>query len=320
MTRVALVLGAGGTVGHAYHAGVLGALSDELGWDAGRADLVVGTSAGSLVAGLLRAGMPAADLARRAQRLPLSAAGAAVVARAGLGPPRGREPRRGTGRAMASPLRLARAFRAPWEVRPGSLVAAMLPPGRIPTDPIAAPFAALYGSRWPSAPMWVVAVDLDTGRRTVFGRPGAPEATPAEAMQASCAIPAYFEPAEIDGSRYVDGGVHSTTNADLVEAERPDVVIVSAPMSAVRGAARVGFGLPIRQIARLSLGREVASLRRRGVEVVTFQPTAADLDVMNGDALDPAKLAPVTTRVLETVRRRLARDDVRRRLAPLIAG
>jgi NTE family protein len=314
---VAVVLGAGGTVGHAFHAGVLGVLSDELGWDAGRADLLVGTSAGSLVAALLRAGLPAADLARRARGESLSPDGAAVVARAGLGPPRRREPRRAAVGAIASPSRLARAFRAPWEVRPGSLVAAMLPAGRIPTDPIAAPFAALYGDRWASRPLWVVAVDLDTGRRTVFGRPGAPRATPAEAVQASCAIPAYFEPVEIGNARYVDGGVHSTTNADVVAPERPDLVLISAPMSAVRGAARVGLALPIRQIARLSLAREVAGLRRQGIEVMTFQPTAADLEVMNGDALDPAKLAPVSARVTETMRQRLSRADVRARLAPI---
>ena len=218
---------------------------------------------------------------------------------------------------MASPSRVARAFRAPWEVRPGSLAAAMLPAGRIPTDPIAVPFAALYGDQWASRPLWIVAVDLDTGRRTVFGRPGAPRATPAQAAQASCAIPAYFEPVEIDGARYVDGGVHSTTNADVVAPERPDLVLISAPMSAVRGAARMGLSLPIRQIARLSLAREVAALRRQGIEVITFQPTAADLEVMNGDALDPAKLAPVCARVTETARQRLSRADVRARLAPL---
>ena len=43
------MLGAGGAVGHAFHAGVLAALSDETGWDAGDAEVIVGTSAGSLV-------------------------------------------------------------------------------------------------------------------------------------------------------------------------------------------------------------------------------------------------------------------------------
>jgi NTE family protein len=317
VARIAVVLGAGGWVGHAFHAAVLDALSDELGWDAGGADLLVGTSAGSIVAALLRAGMPAADLARRARGEALSPAGAQVVARAGFGAPRPRPPRQRSFGAMASPARLRLALQMPWTARPGTVMAAMLPAGRIPTDTLGTPFAALYGAQWPSRPTWIVAVDLDTGRRTVFGRPGSPEATPAEAVQASCAIPAYFEPAKIGAARYVDGGVHSTTNADLVGAERPTLVIVSAPMSAVRGAARIGLELPIRQIARRSLAREVAGLRRLGIEVVTFQPTADDLELMNGDALDPAKLGPVSARVGETVRRRLARADVRTRLAAL---
>jgi NTE family protein len=316
--RIAVVLGAGGAVGHAFHAGVLAAVDQELGWDAARADLVVGTSAGSIVAALLRAGMPAADLARRAHDEPLSPVGAAVVATAKLGRPTRPDHRRPGSRQMSSPARLARAVRAPWDVRPGSLAAAVLPEGRVPTAHIAAPLDALYGDTWPSRPMWIVAVELDSGRRVVFGRDGSPVATPAEAVRASCAIPAYFEPPVIDGQRYVDGGLHSTTNADLVAEEAPDLVLVCAPMSAVRGATpRFGPRVPIRQFARLSLSREVAALRGRGIPVVAFQPTAADLAVMSGDSLDPTKLAPVCAQVFETTCQRLSRPDVRERLAAL---
>ena len=311
------MLGAGGTVGHAFHAGVLAAIDDELGWDARTADLLVGTSAGSIVAALLRAGMPAADLVRRATGEVLSPDGAAVAARARLGPPRARQPRPETPRAMSSPARLARAVRAPWEISAGSLAAAMLPEGRLPTDHIASPFDALYGGRWPAAPLWIVAVQLDTGRRVVFGRRDAPAATPAEAVQASCAIPAYFEPAVIGGTRYVDGGVHSTTNADVVAPEQPELVIVSAPMSVARGASRLGPGMALRHIARLSLAREVAALRGRGITVMTFQPTAADLEVMGSDSLDPAVAGPVARQVRATTRARLDRADVRERLAVL---
>src|SRR5829696_1458607 len=79
VARIALVLGAGGSVGHAFHAGVLGALGEHLGWNAGDADVLVGTSAGSVVSALLRAGLSSADLARRARRVPLSSAGQEVV-------------------------------------------------------------------------------------------------------------------------------------------------------------------------------------------------------------------------------------------------
>ena len=88
-------------------------------------------------------------------------------------------------------------------------------------------------------------------------------------------------------------------------------------MSAVRGAVRIGPATAMRQIARLSLAREVAALRGRGIPVVVFQPTAADVAVMAGDSLDPAKFAPVAARAEETTRQRLARADVRERLAPI---
>lgn len=317
--RIALVLGAGGTVGHGFHAGVLAALGDVIGWDARRAHLMAGTSAGSMVASLLRAGMPPGDLVRRAGGAALSAEGEAVALRANLGAPGGNAPprRRPTGRS-ASPSRLVRALRAPWEVRPGSLAAAALPAGQIPTDAIGAPFGALYGAAWPSSMLWIVAVHLDSGRRVVFGRDTDIAGTSVgDAVRASCAIPAFFQPAEIAGQRYVDGGVHSTTNADLVGAERPDLVLVSAPMSAARGAAKVGLDLPVRQFARLSLAREVAGLRARRIDVMVFQPTVADLELMRGDALDPSKLGPVCDRVVETTTQRLARSDVARRLHAL---
>lgn len=317
--KVAVVLGAGGSVGHAFHAGVLTALHDVFGWDAGRADLLVGTSAGSIVASMLRAGMPATDLAARATGSPLSPAGRAVVARAGLGPPGRPRPARRSGPvgSMSSPARLARAMRAPWEVRPGSLAVAMLPVGQVPTEHIVAPFDALYGDRWPAQPLWIVALHLDTGRRVVFGREGAPPARPGEAVQASCAIPAFFEPAVIGGTRYVDGGVHSTTNADLVASEQPDLVLISAPMSAARGAVRLGPTMAMRQIARLSLAREVAGLRGRGITVMAFQPTAADIAEMGNDSLDPAVMGPVARKVRETTAARLSRSDVKQRLAAL---
>src|SRR6478672_8441398 len=79
MGQVGLVLGAGGLVGHAYHAGTLRGLAEH-GWDARRAAIVVGTSAGSGVGALLRAGLSPRDLAARVLGEPLSAEGARIVA------------------------------------------------------------------------------------------------------------------------------------------------------------------------------------------------------------------------------------------------
>lgn len=318
--RVAVVLGAGGSVGHAFHAGVLAALQEATGWDARRADLLVGTSAGSIVSSLLRAGLSPADLARRAQRRPLSDAGRALVARASLAPPGSNlPPRTPPSSGMASPQALRRAVRAPWRLRLGSLAAAAMPAGRISTDAIAQPIRSLYGEGWAAEPTWIVAVDLDSSQRVVFGRDPEVSASLADAVRASCAIPGFFEPVDIGGRRYVDGGVHSTTNADVVVGARPDLVIISAPMSTRRGAAR-GVELPMRQWARASLVREVARLRARRIPVLAFQPNAADLAVMGGDPLDQRKIAPVCRQVLVSAREALERPAWAAALSRLAAA
>src|SRR5207302_7220597 len=83
MARIGLVLGAGGSVGHAYHAGVLAGSEEGTGWDPRRAEVIVGTSAGSVVAALLRAGLDANDLARASLGEELSRPGAELLARSG---------------------------------------------------------------------------------------------------------------------------------------------------------------------------------------------------------------------------------------------
>ena len=75
MSGIGLVLGAGGVVGQAYHAGVLAMLEHDVGWDPRKADVIVGTSAGSITGALLRAGVPASELAAWTVRAPLSAEG-----------------------------------------------------------------------------------------------------------------------------------------------------------------------------------------------------------------------------------------------------
>ena len=65
MPGIGLVLGAGGEVGYAFHAGVLTALAEVTGWDAGSAEVIVGTSAGSIAGAVLRAGCSPIDLAAR---------------------------------------------------------------------------------------------------------------------------------------------------------------------------------------------------------------------------------------------------------------
>lgn len=329
MATVALVLGAGGAVGHAFHVGVLSALADEFGWDARSADLIVGTSAGAVVGATVRAGLDPLDMRRRALRQPLSPAGgllarrseaAMAAAQADLagsadGTDMGATLRR---LRIASPERVLRAMREPWKVTPGSLFSALVPPGRVPTDFLGAAYDDLLGDEWPGRDLWIAAVNLHVGHRVVFGRAGSPRASLGEAVEASCAIPGYFAPVTIEGARYVDGGVHSTTNADLVAGFEPlpALAVVCAPMSGV-GAALELPRFSLRQLARRSVAREARLLRDRRVEVVTLQPTAADLEHMSGNTMDPTKAEAVCRQVVQSTLDHVRTPDIADRLTAL---
>jgi NTE family protein len=322
MAAIGLVLGAGGVVGHAYHAGVLAAVADTTGWDARDAEVIVGTSAGSVVGSLLRAGMSPFDLAARATRTPLSPEGDAIVTRAEaasrhLPPfpvrsPRGRVP------TMSAPRALVRGALPPWTARPGALIAAALPAGRVSTELVSATFVTMFDG-WPEAPLWITAVELDTGRRATFGRDAGPEIDVATAVGASCAIPSYFAPVVVDGVRYVDGGTHSPTNADLVAGIGLDLVIIVSPMSVAGSALRFAPDQATRRIARLALAREVTRIRNSGTPVLTFQPTKSDLAVMGLNAMDETRRTEVTKAARASARHRLVRPDARDRVARLVS-
>ena len=318
---VGLVLGAGGVVGHAWHAGVVAALA-ETGWDARRADVVVGTSAGSVVGALLRAGLGAADIYARATEQPLSEAGRRIIASGmGSGPmaaPTFRPPPRG-GWAPASPTTLLRAFN-PFNPRLGLLAAGGLPRGTTDTAIISEGIGRLHADGWPDRPLWVCAVRLRDGGLVVFGR-DAVKATVGEAVAGSCAIPGFFAPVRIGGEDHVDGGVHSPTNADLLAGRGLDLVVVSSPMSLDRSAARRPRpALALRLGHRAALFREIAAVRRSGTTVVSFQPGADDIAAMGGPgaAMRPERRKPVARQARETTLRRLETPAIRKALAPVL--
>jgi NTE family protein len=314
--RIGLVLGAGGVTGGAFHAGVLAALADEVGWDARTASVVVGTSAGSMAGAVLRAGLPPADLAARAEGRPLSAEGRRVSSRLAapptsmpLRPARRPSLSRGGGAAAA----LGRMALRPWDLRPATVMATLLPAGTVPTSMITDGLSPLFGARWPTDPLWICAVRSSDGRRIVFGRDGsgAPDTTVGEAVAASCAIPSYFEPVTIDGERYVDGGVHSPTNLDVVGGLGLDLVVVSSPMSlAGRAAPRPTADWAVRRFCRAQLDREALGVRRRGTPVLAFQPTAELASVMGLNAMDPGRRSAVAAAARRVAAERLRRPDV----------
>ncbi len=286
-TRIGLVLGGGGLTGTAFHAGVIAGLAQAAGWDARAAEVIVGTSAGSTSGALLRAGLPPQDFVARMVGAPLTARGDEVLGR--MGPLRSPEKVGPRGWAPAAPRMLGELVRHPRRVRLGLLAAALLPEGALDVGGSVAGIADLFRA-WPEAPLWVCAVRLDDGQRVVFGR-DMPAAL-SDAVSASCAIPGYFSPVMIRGSRYVDGGVWSTHNADLLAGLGLDLVIISAPMSSTRRTPS-DRGSLLRMPVRHALDRQVRVLEASGTPVVVIQPDSQLASVMGTSTMRLARRGPV---------------------------
>ncbi|MGO9342143.1 MAG: patatin-like phospholipase family protein [Acidimicrobiales bacterium] len=274
MTSVGLVLGAGGVVGQAYHAGALAALERVHGWDPRSASIIVGSSAGSVTATLLRLEVPASDLAAPAFGWPVSADGDRLMhavmpdTSAALPQPTTRDLMRPW--RAPSPALIARTVRRPWAFRPEVAAMTLLPRGSVEITDRAARLHAHVGTRWPEH-LWICVARRADGARVVLGRPGSPRATLASAVLASCAIPAYFAPVSINGVEYFDGGVHSPTNADVLRSTDLDVVVVVSPMTAAPGQLR-GAEAMLRWAPQRRLDHEVNRLESSGTKVVRIEP------------------------------------------------
>ena len=116
----------------------------------------------------------------------------------------------------------------------------------------------------------VTAVDRHSGRRVVFGSPGAPTATVAEAVEASCTVPWLFAPVRIGDREYVDGGVWSPTNLDAAPAGRDTHVLCLNPTASL--APTHTLLRVMRNVARSAASIEGLALRRRGAAVKTVAP------------------------------------------------
>ena len=318
MTRIGLVLGAGGTVGQAYQAGALAALENDLGWDPRSADVIVGTSAGSVTGTLLRLGVPASELAAWAVAAPPSLDADNVVGLLDTQRPQFPpftvdhflRPWR-----LPSPQLIARVARRPWAFRPSVAAMTLLPTGRVDLVALAPGLQEVGTDNWPEG-LLICAARRSDGARVVFGRRGSPEATLPEAVAASCAIPGYFSPIAIGGREYFDGGVHSPSNADVLCGMDLDLVIAVSPMSAAHGLPRTADGL-YRYSVHRRLERELGRLVRRGTTVVRIEPAARCLPAMGVNMMADDRSDRVVQAAFVETGAYIATRTVLRRLAPI---
>lgn len=242
----ALVLGGGGTVGVAWEVGVLAALS-EVGVQPSDAQLIVGSSAGSLVGTHIRQGRSIESLTAD-QRKPVDD---------------------GTGRPANTDLSgVMEVFKVMSEAEERT-PAVFQEVGRIAMAADTPPEAQWIGrfekmidsADWPEDDLWLTAVDCNTGTRRAWTKAdGVP--LPA-ALASSCAIPGVFPPISLDGSRYTDGGLWSSSNLDIVLDTNIDAAIFIGPL---RAAAKDA----VRQ-----LDREVESLAAHGKRAEAIVPGEA---------------------------------------------
>jgi NTE family protein len=299
-------------VGQAYQAGVLSALQRETGWDPRQATIIVGTSAGSVTGAALRVGVPATDLAASLYGVPTSRRGGAILRRI-LPPDAEPLPTPSFGSLfrpwnLPSTALITRAIRRPLAFRPDVAAMTLLPRGRIDISERARGLDAHMGGHWPSG-LRICTVRRSDGARVVFGRDGAPAARLAAAVLASCAIPGYFQPVDIGGTEYVDGGVHSATNADVLRSERLDVVVVISSMSAAHGSANGADGWLRRSVHR-RMEREIVRLQETGVVVISLEPGAESRRAMGLRAMAEDRSREVIAVAYEETRRHILATPV----------
>jgi NTE family protein len=304
--RRGIVLGGGGVLGGTWAVGALVALEKAFGFDPTQVDVIVGTSAGSVLAAMLGAGVTPEELRQRYNDEPVSSgplAGFEWDPDAAIG---GHRPGFPKVLGPGSIRLIGNSLLHPTSVPATAVLAAFMPEG---TKTMAGVGRLIDGvtpmGEWsPHPACWIVAMDYDTGRRVVFGRPGSIVAPLDSAVMASCSIPGWFAPVQIGGRPFVDGGAVSATSVDVVEHAGLDEVYVIAPM--------VSFATdhPRSAVARLERRwrvevtkaclAEAAAVSAAGALVRIIGPGPADLEAIGANMMDSSKRTLVLATSLRT--------------------
>ena len=207
--KTALVLGAGGVTGVAWELGILFGLQ-KAGLELVTADLIVGTSAGSMVAAEVTSGVALSELYARQLRATPNESSVRL-----------------TSLAVARFLWSALTTREPLRYAQKRGRTALAAKTMSEAERLAVLEQRLPSKEWPARRLLIAAVDALTGAFTTFDAScGAPLS---HAVAASCSVPGVWPPVTIGARRYIDGGIRSPVNADL--AAGCERVVIVAPMS-----------------------------------------------------------------------------------------
>lgn len=252
----ALVLGGGGVTGIAWELGLLRGLADA-GVDVTDADLLIGTSAGSVVAAQVAGGAPLVKLYEGQLKPPTSEIAARL--------------------SNVSILKMLAAYAWPGDERRkrARIGRAALRADTVPEADRRKVFAGrLSTTEWPERQLQITAVEAATGEFKVFDADSGVQLI--DAVAASCAVPLVWPPVTIDGKRYMDGGARSVANVDLAADYERVVVVAPFTQSLTRA------GRPEVQAAKLG----------PDTRAIVLSPDDAAKQAIGKNVLDPARRRP----------------------------
>ncbi len=266
----ALVLGGGGVVGVAWESGLLAGL-EEVGVSPEAFDVLVGTSAGAIVGSQWLSKQPLAS--------PASDAGAGS----------------GAGARLIDPARIDQAVLGKIFGLWGQI--------ELPSPTLASEIGRLArglhrdaeaswvettarttgADSWPERRFLVCVVETESGERRVFERDSGVDIV--RAIAASSAVPGIFPSIEIDGALYMDGQVHSSTNADVLLGSPALEVMIAMPTNEYN-ARDLG------RHARRAVEAETKQLEAAGFRVSMQTPSESEASAMGAHLMDPRGVTP----------------------------
>ena len=261
-----VVLSGGGPLAVAWECGVASGLASR-GVMLGAADRILGTSAGAIVGAQLAAGRDPRAMARaiaeKTSDPSPSATGIAV-------PPDG---------LAKLPELFARAQSGTaGRVAVGAYAMQVVTPESEPAY-VARTEHDLGLSDWPARDLRIVAVDAGSGEAVAIDR--STGATLGQAVAASCSIPGLSPPVRVGERRFLDGGMRSTANADLIVGCRTVLLLCFNPPGSA--GARILAGAHA----------QIALLEQGGAAVKTISPDEASLSAIGSRTMDLARCGDV---------------------------
>jgi predicted acylesterase/phospholipase RssA len=339
-SKTALVLGGGGFTGGVYQIGALRALDLlSVNTTVNEFDVFVGTSAGSFIASLAANGIRPEEMMRAVSQAPASLRDINISTLLRL------DVLEYARKGALLPLRAGLlARRLVGGIGPSSLVdmlfglAESLPSGFYTgggmedyvRKVLAADPSRTDDFRELARELYVVATDLDTCERVVFGGPDWDDVPISTAVRASTALPVVYAPATVKGRHLIDGGIISTTNLDIAIERGAKLVVVINPLvpyvndfqktvmtwrgPRARRVSDMGFPQIGYQAFKMLAHQRLHEMARRweqrypGVDIVLIEPEANDEVMFETAIMDFTKRIAIARHGFQSVTLKLAGD------------